>query len=107
MPTAFVIESFEVIEDGQAGLLLGFEDAVFPVQTTNLAGHLFAIHYGLGNSLLACIVPEEILAPLPEAPIGDPQFTGHLLQAIATVKIEFNGLAFKLLIIRSVCSWHV
>ncbi len=36
-----------------------------------------------GMSLLACRVSaEEILAPLPEAPIGNTQFAGHLLEAV-------------------------
>ena len=35
-----------------------------------------------GMSLLACRVSEEILAPLPEAPIGNTRFAGHLLEAV-------------------------
>ena len=52
-------------------------------------------------------ISEEGLSPLPEAPIGDPQFTGHLLEAVVAVQIEFNGSAFELLIIFFVGSWHV
>ncbi len=36
---------------------------IFLFQTTNLAGHLFEIHYGPGDSLPAPIVAEQILAP--------------------------------------------